>query len=96
MGGGADRVCYTDILSGDTVIGQSLYLVSVENLTLYINTYEKRRASFLYRGITYDFAVTDPNFDIITQNNSTSSRILCISLGEEYDGYCFKLVATIF
>lgn len=94
--GETDRVSHASIISGQITIEQSLYLVAVENLHLYINQYDKRRASFSYRGIDYDLAVTDPGFDRIIQNNEAPRGILCVSLGEEYQGNCFKLIATIF
>jgi len=46
--------------------------------------------------VQYDFAVTDPNFDRLIQNPAELEGILCVSLGEEYQGNCFKLIATIF
>lgn len=91
-----DRVEYASILSGAIVIEQSLFLVEVDNLNLYKNQYDRRRASFSYSGISYDLAVTDPNFDKIIQNNEALKGILCLSLGEEYQGSCYKLVATVF
>ncbi len=94
--GGTDRVHHDSIVSGQIVVDQSLYLIAVNNLNLYKNQYDRRRASFSYRGIRYDLAVTDPNFDRITQSNEAVRGILCISLGEEYQGNCFKLVASIF
>ncbi|WP_110690564.1 dual OB domain-containing protein [Salinicola endophyticus] len=94
--GHADRVPHALILSGQIVVGQSLYLIAVDNLNLYRNQHDRRRASFSYRGTGYDLAVTDPNFDRITQNNEEVKGILCVSLGEEYQGDCFKLVATVF
>lgn len=94
--GNTDRVPYASILSGGIVIEQSLFLIAVNDLNLYINQYDRRRATFSYRHITYDLAVTDPNFDRITQNNEELRNILCVSLGEEYQGNCFKLVATVF
>lgn len=94
--GVTDRVEHASVLSRQIAIGQSLYLIEVDNLNLYKNCNEKRRASFTYKGINYDFAVTDPNFDSITQNNEATMGIICVSLGEVYQGSCFKLVATVF
>jgi hypothetical protein len=91
-----DHVNYADIVQNRITIHQSLYLVQVEGLTLYKNTFGKRRAEFIYNGISYDFAVTDPSFDQKTSDDSDISGILCVSLGEEYQGSCYKLVATIF
>jgi len=94
--GFGDRVLFNLIQSGSIVIQQSLYLVKVESLRLYRNEFDKRRASFRYNMQAYDFAVTDPKFDEITQENKAVTDILCLSLGENYDGNCYKIVATIF
>ncbi len=94
--GETDRVSYVEIVQNHLTIPQSLYLIQVENLRLYINEYQKRRANFLYNGVTYDLAVTDPNFDKHVSEGYEGVGILCISLGEEYQDSCFKLVATVF
>lgn len=90
-----NRVQHALITSGSYNVPQSLYLVQVNELSLHTDD-GKRRASFTYNGITYNLAVTDPNFDEIVRDNLEVNQILCISLGEEYQGYCYKLVATIF
>ncbi len=78
-------------------IDQSLFLVKVSNLKLYNNSYHKRRASFKFNNNDYDLPVTDPNFDNLNQNNiSPKQKILCISLGENYEGSHYKLIAGIF
>ena len=89
-----NHIPYSLIASRKVVISQSLYLIQTENLTLYRKV-NKRRASFNYNGIKYDFPVTDPNFDKITAERNILSGILCISLGEEFNGNCYKIVATI-
>ncbi len=94
--GSSDRVAYSSILSNQITIMQSLYLVQVQNLKLFKNQYGKRRALFSYKEFAYDLAVTDPNFDQIVDNNTNVQGILCISLGEEFEGNCYKIVATIF
>lgn len=91
-----DRVRYELIKSGQLVISQSLYLVQVSNLSLYVSPFNKRRASFIYNGCGYDLPVTDPSFDALVQDTGAIKGILCISLGEEFEGNCYKLVATIF
>lgn len=92
-----DRVRYELIKSGQLVISQSLYLVQVSNLSLYVSQFNnKRRASFKYNGCEYDLPVTDPRFDSVVLDTSAIKGILCISLGEEFEGNCYKLVATIF
>lgn len=87
-----------------TNIEQSLYLVSVEGLNLYLNDDGKRRVTFTYRGtpnpVIYDFPVTDPHFDDLIKKQQSddwnSNRYLCVSLGEPYQNAHYKLVATIF
>ena len=96
--GAGDSVIYRFITSGAVNIPQSLYLVAVENLRLYRNHRNKRRGSFSYNGINYDFAVTDPRFDQLTGGEENLQGILCISLGEHFEeqGKCYKLIASIF
>lgn len=91
-----NRVQHSLITMGLHNIDQSLYLVQVDNLNLYTTGDRKRRASFNYNGSDYDLAATDPKFDDILREQREVNGILCISLGEEYQGYCYKLVATIF
>ena len=93
--GEENRVQYAQITMRLHNVPQSLYLVRVEGLRLY-NNGDRRRVSFIYNGITYDLAVTDPKFDEIVREQHETSGIICVSLGEEYQGYCYKLVATIF
>nr|VFK46147.1 MAG: hypothetical protein BECKTC1821D_GA0114238_102824 [Candidatus Kentron sp. TC] len=96
--GTADRVPYSEIESGSIEITQSLYLVRVRDLKLnkYMNAWNKteRRASFSYNGSPYDLAITDPNLDRHLEAPQ-HQNILCVSLGEEYEGYCYKIVAAI-
>lgn len=95
--GDDSRIAFSLIENNADSIQQSLYLVKVDNLTLYKNEEDKRRASFYYKGRNYDLSVTDPNFDNILKDGSQNLKgILCISLGENYNGYCYKIVATIF
>ncbi|BFL71290.1 hypothetical protein SKB0120_24530 (plasmid) [Moraxella osloensis] len=98
------RVRYSDITNGNTPIGQSLFLIAVQNLELFIdNTYPqrpRRRARFLYNNVQYTLAVTDPNFENLLNNHQNLMNILCISLAQPYefngDVYCYKVVASIF
>lgn len=94
--GDGNRVDNNTIVSGACNISQSLYLVQVGDLNLYTTGEGKRRASFLYNGHSYDLAVTDPKFDEIIRDKKQVAGIICVSLGEVYQGYCYKLVATIF
>lgn len=77
-------------------VEQSLYLVKVDALNLYNNIEGKRRASFKYNDVAYDLAVTDPKFDEIQREGRNITGIICVSLGENHRGYCYKLVASIF
>jgi len=94
--GERNSVNYLDITQNRITIDQSLYLIQTDSLRLYKNEYDKRRASFVYNGASYDLPVTDPNFDQKTNEIDDVLGILCLSLGEEYKGSCYKLVATIF
>ena len=94
--GSGDNLIYQFIESGEIEIYQSLFLVKVDNLRLYRNCSNKRRASFIYNNIHYDLAVTDPNFDNLLQWNQETHSILCISLAEVWQGRCYKIVASIF
>jgi hypothetical protein len=94
--GSEDRVNYNEILNKKIVIKQSLYLVKVDNFKLYKNSNNKRRACFDYNKVPYDLAVTDPFFEKNFSRINELQNILCISLGEEYRGSCFKLVAAIY
>ena len=94
--GNDDKIAYALIENNMVSIQQSLYLLKVDNLNLYKNNENKRRASFLYKNLYYDLPVTDPNFDNIQNNDTNLQGILCVSLGENFNGYCYKIVATIF
>ena len=94
--GNYNRIPYADIINKQIVISQSLYLVKSENLTLYYTKDQKRRAKFNYNSIGYDLPATDPEFDKIISDGKSISGIICISLGEEYNGFCYKIVATLF
>ncbi len=74
----------------------SLLLVQVTNLRLSTSS-GKRRASFTYNGTEYDFPVTDPNFDALHGKIKIhKSAVLTISLGENFNDYCYKIIAAIF
>jgi hypothetical protein len=87
--------------------GTSLYLVSAERLCLlvgrkapkYPDSKRTVRGEFVYRGETYRMDVTDP---VVERNflarddgqYDISSPMLCISLGDFYQGYYYKLIAA--
>lgn len=94
--GPSHRLDYAQIVAGLHNISQSLYLVKVDDLNLYYGVGGNRRVSFTYGGINYDLPSTDPQFGNIVSKNLPTSGILCVSLGEQFQGYCYKIVATIF
>jgi hypothetical protein len=94
--GAGDRVVFDKIKTGAVTISNSLCLIKVESLKLYKCSDDKRRCSFIYKGFDYNLAATDPMFDKLLSSSPVLQGILCISLGEEYHGYCYKLVASIY
>ena len=85
----------------------SLYLIRVRNLEIHVsNEFGKMtvRANFRFINKNYRLKVTDPiakqHFINIARSNYfgcifTEEAMLCISLGVEFHGYCYKLVAGI-
>ncbi len=85
---------------------RSLYLIQPENLTLIVEAgaqlLKQVRAAFIYRDQPYCFTVTDPEVErrFIMQPPGEYPVIdpqacLTVSLGEPFQGYCYKLVAAI-
>ena len=65
------------------------------------NSKSKVRGHFTFNGTQYWLAVTDP----VTERKYLADKdgefkvghaILCISLGEPYGGYAYKLIAGVF
>lgn len=92
----------------DTIetINKSLTLIKVNNASVYIRTeFEKEqyRLKFSFNSTEYDLPITDVNFlekcknsENIPINESIKAEIyLAISLGVEYEGWYYKLVAGI-
>lgn len=95
--GQGSRVNYGDIQRKWVQVEQSLYLVQVDNLMLYTaESGSKRKAAFSYNGFDYDLPVTSPNFDDLVYKQDGLMGILCISLGENYQGNCYKIIAAIY
>ncbi len=93
--GQGDRVADINILLGIFTVEQSLYLVKVGDLVLHRNG-DRRRVSFTYNSIEYDFSGTDPNYDNFENGTLVPNGYLCVSLGEDFHGDHYKIVATIF
>ncbi|OBQ55190.1 dual OB domain-containing protein [Halodesulfovibrio spirochaetisodalis] len=94
--GVSNFVPFQDILNSQVTIGQSLYLVQVTNLRLYVNTFDRLRCEFSYSANIYDLPATDPWFNSLMNQGRSGDAILCVSLGEPYQGNCYKIVASIF
>ncbi|MFO1429168.1 MAG: hypothetical protein U1F76_03355 [Candidatus Competibacteraceae bacterium] len=88
--------------------GTSLYLISVERLNLlvgrkapeYPDSKRAVRGEFVYRGTNYRMDVTDPvierNYLFRADGQYDILRpVLCISLGDLYEGYFYKLIAAV-
>lgn len=57
----------------------------------------KLKATFTYNRVEYeDVSVTDPDFYEVEDNDEIQSAYLVVSLGEPYNGYCYKFIAKIF
>lgn len=106
MQGENDKVSYEDIEKGHVIITQSLYLIKVNNPEVIVITNimnnKRIRLRFVYKGINYNLAVTDPSiwgdfsYRDIGEYQLNETKYLCISLGEAFnDGFCYKLVAAI-
>jgi ATP-dependent DNA helicase RecQ len=101
-GGLNDRV---HIESANECIEHSLILVAVENFAVEViellGRKPRLRANFLYNGIAYRLPITDLSIEKkYTQpgfyNFEDRLIFLCISLGEPFEDYCYKLVASVF
>ena len=77
----------------------SLRLIQVERCDVVITRDHKLRARFNYLGDDYDLALTDLWFDGLQQHQPATHTLrevtMCISLGEVFNGYCYKLVAAL-
>lgn len=92
-----------------STITSSLKLIQPQGLRLHVLEEEgfegapnrKRvRANFTYNNVQYEFAVTDPVIeDQYLQRNvgyyPIETAVLCISLAEVWNGYAFRLVASL-
>ncbi len=89
-------------------LARSLYLLRPEHLRLtvgpestdYAPLRRRVRAEFTLRGYPYRIVVTDPRIEdlyLACEDGSTpvDRTLLCVSLGEEYHGFAYKLVAAV-
>lgn len=84
----------------------SLYLIKPDDLTILVadDLYARKkiRARFTYRGIPYTLSVTDPAIEKTYLMKlrgeyplSDQEVYLTISMGEPFNGYCYKLIAAM-
>ena len=102
-GGQNDRVP----LAETAAIDNSLRLIRVDELTVTVSEpsrpsadFPVLRGSFNYLGDDYRFRITDPasesgSLNLTYGDYPVGERYLVISLGEPYEGYAYKLIATI-
>lgn len=86
------------------VLTNSLYLLKPELLRFevgndpWVQNKAHIRADFVVAGIRYNLKITDPvvynEFQGKSGTFEAKSRILCVSLGELFEGYAYKLVAS--
>lgn len=94
--GEGDCISDMDIQMGQIVIRESLYLIAVQNMRLHRNRNNGRRVSFAYNGQDYDLSSTCPSYDRFEEGRMTPNGYICVSLGEDFQGDHYKIVATIF
>ena len=88
--------------------GRSLYLVEVDRLQIlvgrktldYPDSKRAVRGEFVYRGVTYRLDVTDPfvEREYLCKADGQyviNKPVLCVSLGDPYEGYFYKLLAAV-
>lgn len=95
-GSNRDRVSDHDIRHGIIAVPQSLYLIAVSDIVFSRNAHESARITFTYNGLSYTLACTDLNYEKFENGTLVPNGILCISLGEDFNGDHYKIVATIF
>ena len=91
-----------------TTLERSLYLVRPSNLRIVVASEggdfapprRRVRAHFHLQGASYCFVVTDPPVEreyLFKGDGETaiSQALLCLSLGEVFNGYAYKLVASV-
>lgn len=99
-----DRVPETEL----DKLSRSLYLIRPEQLMLSVASegevlgpeHRRVRARFCLCGRPYVLVVTDPRIesDLLPRDDglfSVREALLCISLGETFHGYAYKLAATV-
>ena len=103
----SDKIAKNELKNGQTV--QSLTVVEPQDPTFSIKKEKDQpRVTFHFDGTEYNMPITDPQWRNAVENGSVDQLptadqvdddkelLFTISLGEEYEGFCYKLVASIF
>lgn len=88
-----------------STLGNSLYFIKVDAMTIQVVlSFGRKRilGEFSYSGVKYRLSITDLRIrNTYLQNNcgdyslNQGDKYLCISLGLPYDGFAYKLIATV-
>jgi hypothetical protein len=103
-GGSNDRI---PVETANAAVASSLLFIRPERFKFQVGEEtltrkRKVRAEFSYNGALYNLTVTDPLFEKFCFDKdpgeyalNDTDVFLCISLGEPYEGYCYKLAAAV-
>ncbi|MBY3468660.1 hypothetical protein HFN80_32555 [Rhizobium laguerreae] len=107
--GKLDRVPENSAAHAVACFGSSLTLIEVDNLDIIVqvegaefnNPSRHVRGDFTYGGNSYRMMITDPDIEseFFARTNGSyhvGEALLCISLGEAYNGFAYKLIAAVF
>lgn len=93
-------------VSQSTQVGDSLFLISVDTLDVIVgpkSEYNQKRVvkgRFPWRGTCHMLQVTDPDIEVSYLSRPEGSYeirrpLLCISLGDPFEGFYYKLIAAV-
>ncbi|NEJ82471.1 hypothetical protein GR268_38675 [Rhizobium leguminosarum] len=104
-----DRVDEGRAAASVAAFGGSLCLLQVNDLGIHVavegaafnNAKRKVRGDFSYDGHRYRMAITDPKIEAeyLAKGDGEyhiGKSLVCISLGDEYKGHAYKLIASVF
>jgi hypothetical protein len=90
-------------------LSNSLCFLQLDQLTLLLSTVQydghprrRLRGQFEFRGNQYRLVITDPCIEqnFLTKKDGAyclweNNIYICVSIGEPYNGFCYKLIATV-
>lgn len=85
-----------------TLVKPDSLIVHVRQESQYGGGYKKKvRGEFFYKGVRYILAITDAKAEDYFLGKgegqyNIKDSLLCVSLGDTYNGFAYKLIATIF